>query len=79
MKMSVLEYIKRRNPQQEDEEIDMDGIRKVEKKNKITVQECTYPSTLADNFVTKYDDGSPEERDFHTVDNSKFLAKEMMM
>jgi hypothetical protein len=62
--MSILKYVKRKNPQQEYEEINMDGIRQVEKKNKIIAQECTYPPTSADNSVTKNDDNSrPTERD----------------
>jgi hypothetical protein len=46
---------KRKSPQQEDEEINDDGIRQVETKNKINVEECIYPSTSADNSVTKHD------------------------
>jgi hypothetical protein len=64
VKISILEYFKskRKSPQQEDEEINDDGMRQVEKKKKkINVEECIYPSTSADNSVTKYDDNG--ERD----------------
>jgi hypothetical protein len=50
-----------KSPKQEDKEINDDGIRQVEKKNKINVEECTYSSTSADNSVPKHDDNG--ERD----------------
>jgi hypothetical protein len=61
--MRILNSIKRKNPERENEEINTDVIGQVESKNKITVQECTYPSTSADNSVTKHDNGSPRKTD----------------
>jgi len=57
--MCIVKYLKRKSPKQIDEEINLYGVRKMEK-NKITVQGCNYPITLADNSVTKRDkSGSP--------------------
>jgi hypothetical protein len=49
----MLKYVKRNGLQREDE-VDMDRRRQVEK-DKMTVQECTYPSTVTANVVTRRD------------------------
>jgi hypothetical protein len=43
--------------------INVDGTRQVETKNKINVQESTYPATAARNSVTIHDDSNTGERD----------------
>lgn len=53
----------RKDHQQENEEINVDGIGQVEEKNEIIPQECTYPSTSAGNAITKDDSRSFSKRD----------------
>jgi len=50
--MCGLKYLKRKSPKQINEEINLYKIKKVG--NKITVQGCNYPITLADNSVSYY-------------------------
>jgi hypothetical protein len=51
--MCVLKYLKRKCPQQIDEEISLYGIRKV-KKNKITMQGCNYVASKGSLLLTDH-------------------------